>query len=92
MAALGVTPQPRQQDIPRSGGASLVSTRGSPAAGSGLGPAAGGTGTAAPASGQGLAAAASLCLRCNFGCGWSLLRGQADWAVFLCFTISYVVL
>lgn len=45
------------------------------------------------ATGRGLAtAAALLCLLCNFGCGWSLLRGQADWVVFLCFTISYVVL
>lgn len=50
-------------------------------------------GRAAPAPGRGLAAAEDLlCLLCNFGCGWSLLRGQADWAVFLCFTISYVVL
>lgn len=33
-----------------------------------------------------------LCLLGNFGYGWSLLRGQADWVVFLYFTISYVVL
>lgn len=39
-----------------------------------------------------LTAVASRCLLCNFGYGWSLLRGQADWVVFLYFTISYVVL
>lgn len=54
---------------------------------------AGVAGRAAPAPGRGLAAAEDLlCLLCNFGYGWSLLRGQADWAVFLYFTISYVVL